>query len=129
MATRRQQAIATLRTRMVVTTTVANNGTCSFFVGLWTAAPRPGMFQIDWRHLGRRVGFRCPVEGHTRVLEAKAVLLGLIDRHAHSSRLTGFVVAPDDVLENIFPWMYLSGPAHLALEGVCCLAVRRVTQL
>jgi len=100
IAPRRPRTFTTRRTRAVVTPTVAMIGIGPFRVGLLTAAPHPEVDRSNRCHMGMRVRVRCPVEVHTRVSEAKAVLLGRIDRHAHVSRLTSLLVTTDQVLED-----------------------------
>ena len=78
--------------------------------------------------MGRRVRVRCPIEIHKRVSKAKAELLGRIDRHAHLSRLAGVLVPTDHVLKDDPPREHVHCAAHLAIQGMCRLAVRRLTQ-
>jgi len=112
----------------VATTEIATNGIGLFRVGLLTPAPHLEVARRNRCHMGRRARVRCPVEVHTRVSEAKAKLLGRIDRHAHVSRLTGLLVTTENFLKDDPPREHFHGLAHLAVPGVCRLAVRRVAQ-
>jgi len=62
------------------------------------------------------------------VSKAKAKLLGLIDRHAHLPRLAGFQVPTNHVLEDDPPREHVHFAAHIAIQGMCRLAVRRLAQ-
>jgi len=76
--------------------------------------------------MGRRVRVRCPVDVNTRVSKAKAELLGRIDRHAHVSRLSGIFVPTDHFRKDDPPRYHVHGSAHLAIQFMCRLAVRRL---
>jgi len=97
-------------------------------MGLLTATPHPKVTRRNRCHMSRRVRFRCSIEIHTRVSKAKAYLLGRIDRHAHLSRLAGVLVPTDHVLKDDLPREHVHCAAHLAIQGMWRLAVRRLTQ-
>ena len=97
-------------------------------MGLSTAMPPPEVARRNRCHMGRRLRVRCPVGVNTRVSKAKAEPLGPIDRHAHTSRFAGFLVPTDHVLKDDPPREHVHGSAHLAIQGMRRLAVRRLAQ-
>jgi len=113
----------------MVTTTIVTNGISPFRMGLSTATPHPEVARRDRCNMGTRFRVRCPVEIHTGGSEEKAVLLGRIDRQAHVSRLAGLLIPTDLVPKDDPPREHVHGSAHLALQGMCRLAVIRLAQI
>jgi len=90
------------------------------------ATPRGGSEEAGPH--GQAHSGQVPVKGNTRVSKAKFELLGRIDRHAHMSRLAGVLVPTDHVLKDEPQMEHVHCSAHIAIQGMCRLTVRRLAQ-